>query len=108
MINLFTLLGIGADSEPASVINACNELRESDPFLAQEASDVLLNRERANSYRQMHVQFKALAMTHQRLVEEDYAAQAEGKAGGRRLRGKKISNQFKDTNHWSRRLVEFK
>ena len=108
MINLYALLGIKRNADTAVTERACRELQDNDAALAAEASDVLLHDDRARLYRQMHTQYSAIAMAHRRLVDEEYGDErVDGKSGGRWVRGKKISKQFKDTNHWSRRLVEF-
>lgn len=120
MINLYALLGVNKEAKPGAIEDACRTLHTSEPDLALEAHDVLLHEERSRTYQQIHTQFEALALAHQRLVEQDPATELQDKDAEsnytdnssdnrprRKPRIKSISKQFKDTNHWSRRLVEF-
>lgn len=98
MINLYAALGLERTATDLEIRQACRNLQYDEAEVAQEAMSVLLNEDRRRVYDQLHRQFIAIAHVEDRLGTpsaldtENYGKQPD----------------FSDTNHWSRRLVEFR
>jgi len=104
MINLYAALGLDKAADVNDIVAACETVRNQDPEIAEEAGRVLLDPDKRALYDQIYVQFEALALVNSRLLstnnnDVDDAFDADvGRAEG---------STFVDTNHWTRRLVEF-
>ena len=98
MINLYAALGLDRSATEVEIRQACRDLQYDEAEIAREAMSVLLNEERREIYDRLHLQFIAIAQIEERLDQhssldtENYGKQPD----------------FSDTNHWSRRLVEFR
>jgi len=100
MINLYAALGLDKAAQADDIAAACQTARSHDPEIAEEASRVLLDPDKRALYDQVYVQFEALALVNRRLLSTDSNDDANDF-------GKTEGSTFVDTNHWTRRLVEF-
>jgi len=98
MINLYAALGLERTATDLDIRQACRDLQYDEAEVAREAQSVLLSDERRRIYDQLHQQFIAIAHVEERLN----APSTTNAANNDR------QPDFSDTNHWSRRLVEFK
>ena len=97
MINLYAALGLDKAAQADDIAAACHTVRSHDTEIAEEASRVLLDPDKRALYDQVYVQFEALALVNSRLLNMDSNEGASDFGG----------STFVDTNHWTRRLVEF-
>lgn len=88
MRNLYDALGIDSDASEETIRLACRELLDHEPEFARETSAVLLNAEKRECYDQVFKQYLAMAMVSSNETSDGQTS-------------------FADTNHWSKRLVEF-
>ncbi len=88
MRNLYDALGIETDASEETIRLACRKLLDHEPEFARETSGILLDAEKRESYDLAHQQYLAMALV-------------AGKASDNSLAS------FTDSNHWSKRLVEF-
>jgi len=77
---------------------ACRDMQYDEAEVAREAQSILLNEERRKIYDRLHLQYIAIAHVEDRC--ENPSSVATENHGSR--------PEFSDTNHWSRRLVEFR
>ena len=87
MINLYAALRLESDASEESIRLACRELLNHAPEIAREAAAILLDEEKRNTYDLVHQQFSAMSLVTERVTQ--------------------AGQEFSDTNHWSRRFVEF-
>jgi len=89
MINLYAVLGLESDASSEEIRIAMNgmNLEATDPDIAHEVHDVLLDDEKRPLYDLVHQQYQALSLVY--------------------TKNKAASADLVDDNHWSRRLVEF-
>ena len=88
MRNLYEALGIESEASEDTIRLACRELLDDEPEFARETSGILLDAEKRACYDMVHKQYLAMA-----LVAEKVSAGS--------------MSSFTDSNHWSKRLVEF-
>ena len=108
MINLYAALGLDKAAHSNDIAAACEAARQHDPEIAEEASRVLLDPDKRALYDQVYVQFEALALVNSRLMNSDpdsFRDSVGENVGGDF--GRTEGATFVDTNHWTRRLVEF-
>jgi len=98
VINLYAALGLHRTATDMDIRQACRDLQYEEAEIAQEAKSVLLHEERRRIYDQLHMQYTAIAQIEARL---EHPSSVETENFGNRPK-------FSDTNHWSRRLVEFR
>ena len=87
MINLYAALQLESDASEESIRLACRQLLDEEPEIAREAASILLDAEKRHTYDLVHQQFTAMSLVTTRRGEE--------------------AQPFTDSNHWSRRFVEF-
>lgn len=88
MRNLYETLGVESDASEDTIRQACRQLLDYEPEFARETSGILLDAEKRECYDMVHKQYLAMALV------------AEKASGG-------SMSSFTDSNHWSKRLVEF-